>query len=166
MLAQDVLRGVLFVESRKPFAFTGVDETAFAIVARAAALALTLAENTGEDTRPEPTELGSRTGDQPFKVTHYAYDDSVFIDEQYIIKGVAGRLLTFMLSIYARDGRSTFTNRELRLAPAIRLPDVKDNLETRLLLLRRRLDEKASPVRLVRTGRGRVALVMIPSKDA
>lgn len=62
-------------------------------------------------------------------VMHYAYDDSVFIDEQYVIKGVPGRLLMFMLEIHARDGRCEFSNRELRLAPAIRLPDSKDNLE-------------------------------------
>jgi adenylate cyclase len=158
MMVQGAVRGVLFVESRKPFAFTSEDETALAIVARDAALALTLAESASEDAPPESTEMRSRAGGRPFKVTHHAYDDSVFIDEQYVIKGVAGRLLTFMLCIYARDGRCDFTNRELRLAPTIRLPDVKDNLETRLLLLRRRLDEKASPVRLVRTGRGRVAL--------
>src|SRR5690606_33155837 len=128
MNAQGAVRGVLFVESRKPLAFTRDNEIALAIVARTAALALTLVENADEVAPPESTETHTRTGGRPFKVTHHAYDDSVFIDEQYVIKGVAGRLLTFMLSIYARDGRCDFTNRELRLEPAIRLPDVKDNL--------------------------------------
>ncbi len=56
------------------------------------------------------------------------------------------------------DGRNEFTNREMRLAVGARMPEIKDNLETRLLLLRRRLEEKHAPVQIVRTGRGRVRL--------
>ncbi|MFD1809945.1 hypothetical protein ACFSHQ_23570, partial [Gemmobacter lanyuensis] len=38
------------------------------------------------------------------------------------------------------------------------MPDFKDNLETRLLLLRRRLEEKQAPLRLERIARGRLRL--------
>ncbi|WP_244427839.1 hypothetical protein [Sinorhizobium fredii] len=75
-----------------------------------------------------------------------------------MIKGVAGRLLAWMLEQHLANGRSEFTNREIRLDGGLRLPDFKDNLETRLLLLRRRLEEKALPIRLVRLGRGRIAV--------
>lgn len=91
---------------------------------------------------------------------HHAYDDSVFINGRYLVKGVPGRLLMHMLAIHQSEGRTEFTNRELRLADTLRLPDVKDNLETRLLLLRRRLVEKDAPIILERLGRGHLRLVL------
>jgi adenylate cyclase len=60
--------------------------------------------------------------------------------------------------LHLQEGRADFTNREMRLSNELRLPDFKDNLETRLLLLRRRLEEKAAPIRLLRTGRGKLRL--------
>ena len=58
------------------------------------------------------------------------------------------------------EQRTEFSNREIRLAGHLKLPEFRDNLETRLLLLRRRLDEKELPIRLRRTARGLMHLDM------
>ncbi|WP_414475319.1 GAF domain-containing protein [Microvirga sp. M2] len=160
MLAHGTLRGVLFVESSERLAFTKEDEAALAVVAMQSAAALALSEaevGEGASSTPAATEQPVMTG-RSFRVVRYAYDDSIFIDNEYLIKGVPGRLLMHLLRIYQREGRTEFTNREIRLSEELRLPDIKDNLETRLLLLRRRLEEKAAPVQLLRTGRGRIRL--------
>jgi adenylate cyclase len=160
MIAHGVLRGVLFLESSQRLAFTREDEAALAVVALQAAAALALAEAEileGPSSVPVVADQSVLTG-RGFRVVHYAYDDSIFIDNEYLIKGVPGRLLMHLLRIHQREGRTEFTNREIRLSEDLRLPDIKDNLETRLLLLRRRLEEKAAPVRLLRTGRGRIRL--------
>jgi hypothetical protein len=47
---------------------------------------------------------------------------------------------------------------ELRLDPAIRLPDIDDNLEARLILLQRRLVERSGDLRIEKTWRRRFRL--------
>lgn len=158
LLALGRLLGVLFVESPERFAFTHEDEIALTLVAAQLAAGLLPQE---PDPEPEPPLAGPATAladAAPFRLVHHRFDDSVFIGETYVIKGVAGRLLVMLLAEHLATGRRDFSNMEIRRARELRLPGLKDNLETRLLLLRRRLAEKAMPVRLLSPGRGLVRL--------
>ncbi|MET0934672.1 MAG: hypothetical protein ABWX83_01705 [Luteibacter sp.] len=94
------------------------------------------------------------------RVRHYRQDHSVFVDDTYLIKGVAGAILWKIAGEHVARGRSEFTTRELRLAAdELGLPDVQDNLGVRLLLLERRLAERDVGITLQRSGRGRFRLV-------
>ena len=93
-------------------------------------------------------------------VKYYADDESVFLDNEYLIKGVAGGILWRLLRAYVEEGRDEFSNRELRLDPTLDLPDVKDNLEARLILLRKRLEERTDALRLEKVARGRFRLAV------
>jgi adenylate cyclase len=153
------LYGVLFAESQSRLAFSPDHEVALSIIARNAGAALSLIDRLASDDSAgaaAPPAVAWR--DAPIEVVYYAYDDSVFIDGDYAIKGIAGRLLHYMLVQSLERGRQEFTNREIRLDTQLRLPEVKDNLETRLLLLRRRLDERGFPIRIERLARGRIRL--------
>lgn len=162
MLSRGRLAGVLFAELPARFAFTREDERMLVMVGAQLAAHLGVAEQ--DDGDMPALVSGRETGQSAavaariFHVRYFAFDDSLFIDDAYVIKGVPGRLLFHLLSIHAEQGRIDFTNRELRLDPRLRLPDFKDNLETRLILLRRRLDERKAPVRLARPERGRIRL--------
>jgi hypothetical protein len=101
----------------------------------------------------EPAAAGER-----LSVTYYQADDSVFVGDEYVIKGVPGRILWKLLREHAANGREAFTNRELRLDERLGLPPGNDNLEARLLVLRKRLAGGAYGIALERTGRGRLRL--------
>ncbi len=158
MIARGELVGVIFAESPERLAFGRRFAAAADLLAAQMAAALRLAEAAADEVSPRDAPAAAPGAGPAFRVVHHQFDDSVFIDNAYVIKGVAGRLLVYLLRRHLDEGRVEFTNREIRLAPELRLPDFKDNLETRLLLLRQRLDERGSPVRLSRPGRGQVGL--------
>lgn len=158
MISRGKTYGVLFTESPERFRFGTDDEEALTLIGGQLAACLRLADVEAGDLPAERPAVQQPPSGAPFRVKLFAYDDSLFIDDVYVIKGVPGRLLFHFLRIYAESGRRDFTNREVRLESALRLPDLKDNLETRLILLRRRLDERQTPVRLSRPGRGQIRL--------
>lgn len=154
--------GVLFVESSRELQFSWEDEDALVAIAGHLGAAIDLLQASEEPAvpvgaaKPPPAPVAAA----PLAVRHFAANDSIFLGDAYLIKGVAGAILWKLLRDHAASGRTEFTNRELRLDPALRLPDISDNLEARLLLLQRRLAEQDSGVRIEKTGRGRFRLVL------
>lgn len=155
------LQGVVFVESPHDLQFGFEDEDM--LVAMAGHLGATIdlmqASTDAPETAP-PAVAGRPAAGQPLQLRHFASNDSVFLGDSYLIKGVAGAILWKLLRDHVQSGRTEFSNRELRLDPAIRLPDVTDNLEARLVLLRRRLAEHGTDLRIDKSGRGRFRLVL------
>ena len=108
-----------------------------------------------------PTQRSPRTSGGRALVTRVRYfesDGSVFLDDDYLIKGVAGRILWRVLGNYTTEHRDEFSSKEIRLDAEVGLPAIKDNLETRLIALRKRLEERTSAIRIQKTGRGRFRL--------
>jgi len=152
------LVGLLGLESARALRFAHEDETAVSVVARHLALQVRALASADEPEPRTPVAGGAVAGDRRVRFRYHAEDDSVFIDDRYVIKGLSGRILHRLVGLFVSDGRTTFSNKELRLDAQLRLSTLRDNLETRLLLLRRRLDDHAAPIRLLRTGRGQLRL--------
>jgi hypothetical protein len=152
------LIGLLGLESARSLRFRHEDEAAVTVVARQLAPAVR-ALSAADDSAPRtPARAGAPVPGGAVRFRHHTDDDSVFIDDRYVIKGLSGRILARLVGIFVAGGRADFSNRELRTDATLRLSALRDNLETRLLLLRRRLDDRGAPIRLVRTGRGQLRL--------
>ena len=166
LLVQDKLVGVLAIESRERHAFEVWHEAFLGVVANQVAASIQRlaqaepqSEQSDEPARAKPAAArpvaASRRRRQ---LTFYQNDDCVFADGEYLIRNVPGRILWKILKAHVQDGRTELTNRELRLDPGLGLPAIKDNLESRLILLRKRLEQKCPDIRLPPCGRGRFAI--------
>nr|WP_298682102.1 hypothetical protein [uncultured Dongia sp.] len=158
ILDGSILLGTIYAESGEAGRFGDDEEDALMILAAEVAAAMRQLPGETEHGANPSSENVAVECDTPLLVRHYPVDDSIFIDDEYVIKGVAGAILWFLLSEHARNGRVEFSNKELRLAPQIRLPAFSENLEARLILLRRRLAERSNYLALDKAGRGRFRL--------
>jgi len=163
--------GALLLESDRDQFFSYDDEDVLTLLGAQLAQALSTLQaaeiEAGLPPRPQPaaepalgdSPLVAESTATPLRLRHYTRDHSVFVDDDYLIKGVAGAILWKLVQEVQQRGRSEFTTRELRLAGGdLRLPEVQDNLGVRLLLLERRLAERDCGLAIERTGRGRFKL--------
>ena len=165
------LIGVIAAEDRDPLRFGEWHEAYLEIVANQIALVMDrMIERCNEsaDVAPAPTveprtrvpnipDRSAPAGRRQLRLTYYAQDDAIFAGDDYLIRNIPARILWKIVGETTRTGRTEFSNRELRVDPTLGLPDVKDNLESRLILLRKRLQEKCPELQIVPIARGRFA---------
>lgn len=169
LVTNERLVAVIAIESRKPAAFEEWHEAFLEIIANQIATAIdamTLRDRDGEkEDGDEPIAVAPIVSaplpdcaGKPLRLRFFKSDDCVFSGDEYLVRNVPGRILWKLLTERRATGRSEFSNRELRLDGSLGLPAIRDNLESRLVLLRKRLAQKCPEIRLVPTSRGRFRL--------
>ena len=170
LLVRGELVGVLTLESDIAYRFHAEDKASIELLGSYLAIAIQnmqLQERSGESAEAPvhaPVRRVPRAASRPAEpaarrdIVYYAADECILLDGEYLIRSLPAKILWRLLTERETTGRQEFTNRELRLDKSLNLPDWKDNLESRLLLLRRRLQQKSPDIRLVPRARGRFAL--------
>lgn len=167
LVSGDRLVGVIAVESKSPSVFEEWHEAYLEIIANQVAVAiegiLQRERESAESVDVPPPPAGPPAGlgfagKTARRIKFYAADDCVFVDDEYLIRNIPGKILWRLLCDHRASGRTEFSNRELRLDPSLGLPALRDNLESRLVLLRKRLEQKCPDIALVPCGRGRFRL--------
>ena len=168
LLVRGELVGVLCLESEVPYRFHEEDKATIELLGSYLAIAIQnmqwqerTTDSIGDAARAEHAPPAIPAAPPPpaaaasHEVTYYTADECILVDGEYLIRGLPANVLWRLLTVRQSTGRTEFTNRELRLDKSLNLPEWKDNLESRLLLLRRRLEQKAPDIRIVPRARGR-----------
>jgi hypothetical protein len=160
LVARDTLFGLLYLESKEGFRFRAADERLLNVAARLAAAAMqgmreSERPGTGKSRPKAPAKKSAPTRLRRFQWVKEA--EAVFVDGEYLIKNVPARILWKLLKSYQK-GQTDFQNKALRADKDLGLPEYRDNLESRLILLRGRLAELCPELKLVSLERGRFRL--------
>ena len=163
LMLRGELVGVLTLESDVPYRFHEEDKASIELLGSYLAIAMQnmqLSERSVEAAEPAAAlpEPEPERATRAREVVYYEGDEALFVDGEYLIRSLPARILWRLLRERQASGRHEFTNRELRLDKSLNLPEFKDNLESRLLLLRRRLEQKCPDIRIAPRARGRFAL--------
>ena len=170
LLVRGELVGVLCLESEVPYRFHEEDKASIELLGSYLAIAIqnmqwqeraadTVGESVADNSQNAAnTVVAANAPAAAHRFVYYQADECMLLDDDYLIRGLPARILWRLLTIREATGREEFTNRELRLDKSLNLPDWKDNLESRLLLLRRRLEQKCPHVRIAPRSRGRFGL--------
>ncbi len=172
LLNRGELIGVLCIESEMPYRFHEEDKRSIELLGSYLAIAIhsmllqERSESLVDAAAPAPPHPAAE-GPAPSRpratrsvrqIMYYGAEECIFVDGEYLIRSLPARILWKLLNTSRSEGRVEFTNRELRLDKSLNLPEWRDNLESRLLLLRRRLEQKCPDLRIVPKARGRFAL--------
>lgn len=158
------LAGVLEVQSIASVEFKESDEEFMMTFGSYVAMAIENlqiqmeAEGASSDQMKTEREATISTDPNKINITYYIDDECLFIDGEYLIRSIPAKILWKVLQAYLNEGKSEFSNREIRMDKTLQLPDFKDNLETRLILLRKRLEAKNHGIQLKPCGRGKFRL--------
>jgi adenylate cyclase len=170
LLNRGELIGVLCIESEMPYRFHEDDKRSIELLGSYLAIAIhsmllqERSESLAETAATPASQPVERTA--PVRqdrravreVAYYSSDECILVDGEYLIRSLPAKILWKLLHTRQAEGRIEFTNRELRLDKTLNLPEWKDNLESRLLLLRRRLEQKCPDLRILPKARGRFVL--------
>jgi hypothetical protein len=164
LLVRGELVGVLCLESATRYRFHEEDKATIELLGNYLAIAIQNAQlqeaaDPGDAVKTAASQAPERHAGRRDLVYH-ASDEVIMVDGEYLIRSLPARILWRLLTTRDASGREEFTNRELRLDKSLNLPEWKDNLESRLILLRRRLEQKCRDIRLEPTGRGRFRLAV------
>jgi adenylate cyclase len=172
LMVRDELVGVLCLESERPYRYHEDDKALVQVLGTCLALAIQRLQwhERSADVPAEPGASAHETlppAERPretasprpaLHLTYHVEDACILMGNEYLIRGLPATILWRLLRVHEATGRVEFTNRELRLDKSLNLPAWKDNLESRLILLRRRLQQKCPDIALVPRGRGRFGL--------
>jgi adenylate cyclase len=167
LLARGELAGVLCIESEKPYRFHEEDKVYLEVLGGYLAIAIqnSLLRERADDGADEPARPAAPEAPAPaprnakrLELAFYAADEVILVDGEYLVRSLPAKILWKILTERDRHGRSEFTNRELRLDKSLAMPAYKDNLESRLILLRKRLEQRCPELRIVPSARGRFTL--------
>lgn len=157
ILAHGELVGVLFLESETQSYWATRDVLFLSTMANILGLGIRSFEGRPGAMRPLPIRSSSSSMND-WRFRYVEGEDVIFVNDQYLIKNIPARILRYLITTYLSQGRTEFSNMELRAEKGLQLPEIKDNLEARLILLRKRLDEQGCGLRLVSSARGKFKL--------